>query len=289
LAATIVVLIVLRHRKVLADYWALASFLAVRAISTIIQIGVMASAGGFFTRKLAYKIYFYVYWSSYAIEALLCIAIIYGVYRLAMVPLKGLQSLGMLMFRWAAAVAVAVAVGTAFGPHITATKFIVVAVSQLQKTQSILTLCLLLFVTFAIRPMGLTYRSRIFGVSLGLGLMATLDLVSVAWFSNKQNLHSLYDILNGCAILATMSIWTAYFALPEPRRRIIVLPTTSPFLRWNQISTALGDDPGFVAVGSVHPDMFAPAELEVFKRASVRMQVQPVSIGSAAEPISAAR
>ena len=42
-------------------------------------------------------------------------------------------------------------------------------VSQMQRTQSILILCLLLFVCFAIRPMGLSYRSRIFGVSLGLG------------------------------------------------------------------------------------------------------------------------
>ena len=45
----------------------------------------------------------------------------------------------------------------------------VAVVSQLQRTQSILTLCLLLFVCFAIRPMGLSYSSRIFGVSLGLG------------------------------------------------------------------------------------------------------------------------
>jgi hypothetical protein len=71
-----------------------------------------------------------------------------------------------------------------------------------------------------------------------------------------------------CVILVT---WTAYFALPEPKRRIIVLPTTSPFLRWNQISQALGDSPGFVAVGGVPPELFAPAELEVMRRASVKM------------------
>jgi hypothetical protein len=52
---------------------------------------------------------------------------------------------------------------------------------------------------------------------------------------------------------------------------MIVLPTTSPFLRWNQISMALGDDPGFVAVGGVPPELFAPAELEVMHRASLKM------------------
>jgi len=68
-----------------------------------------------------------------------------------------------------------------------------------------------------------------------------------------------------------LALWTTYFALPEPQRRIIVLPTTSPFLRWNQISQALGDSPGFVAVGGVPSELFAPAELEVMSRASRRM------------------
>jgi hypothetical protein len=34
---------------------------------------------------------------------------------------------------------------------------------------------------------------------------------------------------------------------------------------------ALGDDPGFVAVGGIPPELFAPAELEVMRRASVKM------------------
>jgi hypothetical protein len=69
----------------------------------------------------------------------------------------------------------------------------------------------------------------------------------------------------------TLLTWSAYFAFPEPKRRIITLPTTSPFLRWNQISMALGDDPGHVAIGGIPPELFAPAELEVMRRASAKM------------------
>jgi hypothetical protein len=151
------------------------------------------------------------------------------------------------------------------------TGLLVNAISQLQRTQSILTLCLLLFVTFAIRPMGLSYSSRIFGVSLGLGIMSTNDLVQSAWLVFNPTMASTYDVVNGVVICVILVTWTAYFALPEPKRRIIVLPTTSPFLRWNQISQALGDSPGFVAVGGVPPELFAPAELEVMRRASVKM------------------
>ena len=52
---------------------------------------------------------------------------------------------------------------------------------------------------------------------------------------------------------------------------MIVLPTTSPFLRWNQISAVLGDAPGFVVVSEVTSDLFAPAEIEVMRRASLKI------------------
>jgi hypothetical protein len=81
-------------------------------------------------------------------------------------------------------------------------------------------------------------------------------------------------VLSASVCLAFV-IWAVFFALPEPRRRMIVLPTTSPFLRWNQISLALGDSPGFVVVNEVHPEMFAPAELEIMRRASAKMEPVP--------------
>jgi hypothetical protein len=147
----------------------------------------------------------------------------------------------------------------------------VAMVTQLQQTSSILTLCLLLFVCFAIRPMGLSYRSRIFGVSFGLGFLATTDLIRSAWLAHNSDMFSTINIINGLAICLTLCIWSAYFAFPEPKRRFIVLPTTSPFLRWNQISMALGDEPGYVAIGGIPPELFSPAELEVMRRASAKM------------------
>jgi hypothetical protein len=119
--------------------------------------------------------------------------------------------------------------------------------------------------------MGLNYGSRIFGVSLGLGFMATNDLVESAWLALNPNMHTVYNLVNGVVICLVLATWTAYFALPEPKRRIIVLPTTSPFLRWNQISQVLGDNPGYVAVGGMPHELLAPAELEVMQRASVKM------------------
>jgi len=279
-------LCVLIAKKQWKDYAALGCFLALRVLSNGILTFVHAvrhSIGD----QIAYDLYFYVYWISFAIEAVLTLLIVYSVFRLAMAPLKGLQTLGMLVFKWAAGISVAVALGSAFAPNMKGTALLIAAVSQLQRTQSILTLCLLLFVCFAVRPMGLSYSSRIFGVSLGLGIMSTNDLVHSAWLALNPNMHTAYNLINGVVICTILATWTTYFALPEPKRRIIVLPTTSPFLRWNQISQALGDSPGFVAVGGVPPELFAPAELEVMRRASLKM-VTPFPQASEAR-ISASR
>jgi hypothetical protein len=257
--------------KAARQFGYLVALLCVRLTCSAICLPLLSLSRHTVERHAAYQVYFYVYWISYALEAILSLLLVYSIFKLAMAPLKGLQTLGMLVFRWVAAISVAVAIGVAVTPHLSGINFMVAMITQLQQTSSILTLCLLLFVCFAIRPMGLSYRSRIFGVSLGLGFLATTSLVNSAWIAHNANMYSMFSVINGMAVGLTLLIWSAYFAFPEPKRRIITLPTTSPFLRWNQISMALGDDPGHVAVGGIPPELFAPAELEVMRRASAKM------------------
>jgi len=264
-------IVFLVRSKVVREYACLVALLSVRLVCSIICLPLIYFCSRGIEQHLAYRIYFYVYWASYALEAVLSLLVIYSIFKLAMAPLKGLQALGMLVFRWVAAISIAVAVGVALTPHLSGIQFMVAMVTQLQQTSSILTLCLLLFVCFAIRPMGLSYRSRIFGVSLGMGFIATVNLVDAAWLAHASQMYSTINIINATADGIALLAWSAYFAFPEPKRRIIVLPTTSPFLRWNQISMALGDDPGYVAIGGIPPELFAPAELEVMRRASAKM------------------
>ncbi len=261
-----------RRAAQFARFQFLAIFLALRLLTDAALLSLIHYGQGRIDTNTIYKVYFLVYWLGYALQAATGLGIIYNVYRLAMAPLAGLQRLGTLMFRWAACIATAISLAIAVGPHASGQSFIIRAVSQLQQTVSVLTLCMLLFVCLAIRPMGLSQRSRIFGVSLGLGVLACADLLSSAWVALNRPFTPTIEIANGLAFCCAISIWIGYFAVAEPKRQLIVLPTTSPFLRWNQISLALGDQPGFVAIGEVGIDMFAPAEVEVMRRASLKMK-----------------
>jgi hypothetical protein len=273
--------------KAVRQFGYLVALLCVRCACSVICLPLIYFCARGIEKHLAYQAYFYVYWTSYAFEAILSLLVIYSIFKLAMAPLKGLQTLGMLVFRWVSAISAAVAIGVAVTPHLSGINFMVAMITQLQQTSSILTLCLLLFVCFAIRPMGLSYRSRIFGVSLGLGFMATISLVDAAWLTHSPDMYSTLSVVNFFAVALTLVTWSVYFAFPEPKRRIITLPTTSPFLRWNQISIALGDDPGHVAVGGIPPELFAPAELEVMRRASAKMAAGALESTTTMHSISA--
>src|SRR5260370_12763864 len=127
----------------------LLALLCVRLSCSVICLPLLYFCGRGIEKHLAYQMYFYVYWTSYALEAILSLLVIYSIFRLAMAPLKGLQTLGMLVFRCVAAISVAVAIGVALTPHLTGIKFMVAMITQLQQTSSILTLCLFLLVFFA--------------------------------------------------------------------------------------------------------------------------------------------
>lgn len=268
-------LVTLLRSQAAKSFVYLTALLSVKITSSLTCLPLIYFCDHGIEEHLSYQVYFYVYWISYALEAILSLMVIYSIFKLAMAPLKGLQTLGTLIFRWVAVISIAVAIGVALSPHMSSAKFLVSMVTQLQQTSSILTLCLLLFVCFAIRPMGLSYRSRIFGVAFGLGFLAVTNLVQSAWLAHNSDMNSAFSVINGIAICGTLCIWSAYFAFPEEKRRLIVLPTTSPFLRWNQISMALGDEPGYVAVGGIPPELFSPAELEVMRRASAKMTTTP--------------
>jgi len=237
--------------KQASKYRSLVAFLGVRLISDIIYFCLFGMAAQHaISTQLAYQLYFYIYWSLFGIEAILSLLLIYDIYRFAMAPLPGLQRLGLLMFKWVAAISLIFSIAISVGPNtLFQGYYLLYAVHQMERAASILTLCLLLFVGFAILPMGLSFRSRIFGVNLGVGLLYTSNIMLTAWAFHSPTLYSTHNIVHCIADCVSIGILAGYFAVEEPVRKFILLPTTSPFLRWNQVSLALGQDPGYVAVG----------------------------------------
>ena len=60
--------------------------------------------------------------------------------------------------------------------------FLLGLVAQAMRCESIFILSLLLFLLIAAGKLGLSYRSRVFGISFGFGIMAASDLIFSAAF-----------------------------------------------------------------------------------------------------------
>ena len=268
------ILVIIVRKRLLRDFYTLSAFLSVLSLETGSSVALL-----FFrkelgiSKELCYRIYFYSHWVLFFVEYSLLLLVIYSVFKMAMKPLDGLHRAGKIVFRWVCGVSLALVLGMSMGPHLAGGSYIAAVTGQIQQGISVLTLCLLLFVCFSTRYLGLTFRSRIFGVSLGLGIYAAASLVESAWYATRGAQSSVYSpvyAFSALSVCVTLLTWGTYFAMPEPERKMILLPTTSPFFLWNRISEALGDDPGFVAIAGFKPEMLAPAELTVFTAASKR-------------------
>jgi hypothetical protein len=282
----LVTLSILARKRLFRSFHFVALYLGVFVLENTISIALLFFRKEMnFSKLLAYNILFYSRWTCFFLLSALILLIIYGVFRHLMKPLEGLHRAGKVIFRWIFAASLLVSVAISVTPHAGSGIYFLNLAGQLQEATSILTLCLLLFVCFATRYLGMTYRSHIFGVSLGLGIMATVSLVQSAWFSSMatKSLYSptyLYSALGSCVAL---TVWGIYFAMPEPAARMILLPTTSPYFTWNRISEVLGDNPGHVAIAGFTPEMLAPAELAVLTAASMRAKQLDAEGGARSE------
>jgi hypothetical protein len=226
-------------RRQWRDYWALGTFLAVRAVSDIVLSLIWLEAlhrHAGVDRRSFYDAYFYIYWGAYLTEAILGLVILYSIFRLTTAPLQGLQRLGMRVLGGLAAISVLLAFVSAFAPHSTSHQYLMEVLSQLRRVQGVLTLCLVLFVCFAIRPLGLSFKSNIFGVSLGLAVLAIMNLVESSWLVHNPRMSWVLNLVSGGVVCAVMAIWAGYFAAPEPERREVVLPPSSVFARLNRMA-----------------------------------------------------
>jgi hypothetical protein len=273
------------RRRLFQTFSFMAALMVVYALASGMSLATL-----FFRKQLgmsiptAYHWYISSYGVSSVLEHALILCVLYQIFVRSMAPFRGLRRLGTLLFRWVCAVSMAVTIGIVMVPQQTGANRIMSVAGQFEQGISILTICLLLFVTLSSRHLGMTYRSHIFGASLGLGIFALSNLIVTAWDATHgvQPLYSVASLIPVVGGIVTLGVWGTYFLLPEPTRQLVLLPTTSPYFHWNQISEALGDNPGVVAVAGFTPDMLAPAERTMLGMMSQRLRGGAVKVDIAA-------
>jgi hypothetical protein len=229
---------------------ALASWLGLRLTWLLFLQAVLSL-------HLPSQVYQYGYYAGYIVCSVAIFFVIQEIFRHLMEPVPGLRRLGLIAFRWITIISVIISAVAVVSPSNGKGFQINLIALQLMRSISIMELCLLVFLALAIHSLGRSFRSRIFGIALGFGLQATLDLILSAFSSARADFavfgaHTTVHNIALTVTAITLLIWMVYFLVPEPagERMKIVLPLESPILRWNEIAKALGHSSPQVAVGT---------------------------------------
>jgi hypothetical protein len=231
--------------------------------------------------RTAYSWYFYTYWLSYVAGAVVVFMAIQELFQSSMDPFPGLKWLGTISFRWVACLSFVAASAALLTPGGKGYGFLLAIVAQAMRCESIIILSLLLFLMVAAGKLGLSYRSRVFGISFGFGIMAASDLAVSAAFLHLGNGHNMMtstiSVITTSASLFTLTVWSVYFLRPEPARQVLALNSSSPLARWNEVVTAIGHNGGRTAVAVPANDFFLQDVEKVVDRILIKNSLHVAS------------
>jgi hypothetical protein len=153
---------------------------------------------------------FYLSWISTALSVVLGFKVIHEAFLDAFRPFHTLRDLGTVLFKWAGLVMLLVA-----GVVSVSTSSIDVApwmqaILTAQRCVRIIQVGMVLFLLFFARYLGVSRRQYSFGVALGFGFFAVVELSLVAsWVGDHLNNLSL-NLINMVAYNCALLIWFGY-------------------------------------------------------------------------------
>jgi hypothetical protein len=235
-----------QKNRIYPAFWQLLVFFATSAFIQFIDASL--NAMHLISGVHAYYVYFYVYWVSFGVGAILMLRVLHEMFRHAVRSIPGVQKLGQPIFFWAISISVILAFASGITPHTSGMNVLVASAQVLARSQSVLALCMVAFLAFASQTLGVPFRSRIFGVTFGFGMMATSNLVASALAVRFTSLAGTLNLVQEIVYLSAITLWAGYFLQPEPARRLVTMPVTAPLMRWNDVAHTLGNPAGQVAV-----------------------------------------
>jgi hypothetical protein len=164
-----------------------------------------------------YRLYFGLFWLADAVNAVLGFKVIHEIFLDVFRPYHTLKDLGTLLFRWAGVVMLLVSVVVAFSNSFDQSPM-VHAVATLQRSVRIVQLGLILFLVLFSRFLGVSRKQISFGISLGFGLFAGVELMLMALNSGGfVNLGNL-NLINMSVYNVAIFVWLGYALSPKAVR-----------------------------------------------------------------------
>lgn len=189
-----------------------------------------------FSLKFLRPIYGRLYFVSELVGLLLGFAVVYEVFRHLFNPYPALRTLATQIFRGVLILLVLLSCYVAFKqrtsvqvPLSTASFLIVEQVTR------ILEVGLLGFLFVSASAFGLHWRQYVFGMALGLGVFAAVELVDVTMAVQVGSPSSaIFNIVKSFSCNVSLIIWISYILAPELATQPSEVPKRAQLEQWNR-------------------------------------------------------
>jgi len=155
------------------------------------------------------NLYFGPFWLGEALNAVLGFKVIHEIFLDVFRPYHTLKDLGTLLFKWAGVVMLLVSMVTAFSNPSDQTPLFH-ALATLQGSVRVVQLGLILFLLLFSRFLGVSRKQVSFGISLGFGLFAGVELMLMALSSGGFVTHEAFNLTNMLTYSLAIFVWLGY-------------------------------------------------------------------------------
>jgi len=165
-----------------------------------------------------YSAYFYLYWITNAITVVLGFMVIREVFLDVFKPFHTLRDLGTVLFKWAGLVMLLVAGVVSVSSSSQEIAPWMMAIITTQRCVRTIQVGMVLFLLFFAHYLGVSRRQHSFGIALGFGGYAMIELALIASWVGDHMGNRAMDLVNMAAYDASLLIWLGYMFAKSPAR-----------------------------------------------------------------------
>ena len=175
----------------------------------------------FVIQRHSYSMYYWGFYVSIALSALISFAVLQEIFHDAFRPYEALRDLSVILFRWSALVVLLVAVMWAItAAHSSQVDAITNGILLVQRSVRLMQCGLVFFLLLFSEYLGISRRHVLFGIALGFGVFASVNMLFAAAVAHGTFLHvSVLRQINSGAYNFSVLIWLAYTAFAPARSR----------------------------------------------------------------------
>jgi len=155
--------------------------------------------------------YFDAYWTGNAVSVIFAVTVMDEILHSLFKEYGGIQILGTTIFRWSCGLLFLLAILGALSSSEAAADRVVAAVFSFDRSVRLMQVGLFLVLMLLCRFLKNYSRQQVFGIALGFGVFASVELILVSfvmWYGNGQ--PAIISLLKSTAYNAVTLVWIGY-------------------------------------------------------------------------------